>query len=171
MHCYVHAMIYECEMCVFVRENKSLTTAVEILGVESLIACWKWRICISSNFIEGILLLGNITQISVVIWLDPGFTVAEDEVVGCYLVGSRFHNDLLGRDELTVIWSDPGFAENYLKLNSLLVGSRFHNNLLGMQRLTSIWSDPGFTVTYRRKRWINCYLVGSRLCRKFLEIE
>ena len=40
MHWYVHAMMYECEMCVFVRENKSLTAAVEILGVESLIVYW-----------------------------------------------------------------------------------------------------------------------------------
>ena len=30
--CYVHAMMYECEVYVFVRENKSLTTAEEILG-------------------------------------------------------------------------------------------------------------------------------------------
>ena len=35
---------------------------------------------------------------SVVIWSDPGFTVAEDEVVGFYLVGSRFHGNLLGEE-------------------------------------------------------------------------
>ena len=29
---YVHVMMYECEMYVFVWENKSLTTAEEILG-------------------------------------------------------------------------------------------------------------------------------------------
>ena len=29
---YTHAMIYECEVYVFVRENKSLTTVEEILG-------------------------------------------------------------------------------------------------------------------------------------------
>ena len=29
---YVHAMMYECEMYVFVRENKSLTAAMEIMG-------------------------------------------------------------------------------------------------------------------------------------------
>ena len=68
--------------------------------VESLIACWKWRICISSNSIEEMLLLGSITQESVVIWSDPGFIVAEDGVVSCYLVGSRFHGNLLGDVEV-----------------------------------------------------------------------
>ena len=29
---YVHDMMYECEMYAFVRENKSLTAAEEILG-------------------------------------------------------------------------------------------------------------------------------------------
>ena len=29
---YVHAVMYECEMYVSVREKKSLTTVVEILG-------------------------------------------------------------------------------------------------------------------------------------------
>ena len=40
------------------------------------------------------LLLGNIAHTSAVIWSDLGFIVAKDEVVGYYLVGSRFHGNL-----------------------------------------------------------------------------
>ena len=51
------------------------------------------------KFVERMLLLGNIAHMSVVIWSGLGFTVAEDEVVGCYLVRSRFHGNLL-EDEI-----------------------------------------------------------------------
>ena len=148
MHCYVHAIMYVCEMCVFVRENKSLTTAEEIFG--------GW-------ILDCLLEMKNM-HIFKFFWRDA-FVGEHHSNISCYLVGSRLHScwgwssRLLsgrvqvswqltgGRDELTVIWSDPGFAENSLKLNSHLVGSRFHNNLLGMWRLTVFWSDPGFTVT------------------------
>ena len=44
------------------------------------------------------LLQGSITQGSAIIWSDPGFIVVGAEVVGFYLVGSRFHDDLLGEE-------------------------------------------------------------------------
>ena len=50
------------------------------------------------NFVERMLSLGNIVRMSAVIWSDPGYAVAEDEVVGCYLVGSRFHGNLLEKE-------------------------------------------------------------------------
>ena len=61
--------------------------------------------------------------------------------------GSRIYGNLLGKNKLTIIWSDPGFAENFLKLNCYLFGFRLHNNLLGIRKLNVIWSDPGFAVT------------------------
>ena len=160
--------MYECEMYVFVRENKSLTTAEEIMG----------------GWIPDFLLEMKNMHIFKFCWKGAFYGEYRSDV-SCYLVGSRLHSCLgwssrflsgriqvsrwltWRRDELTVIWSDPGFAENSLKLNSHLVGSRLHNNLVGMRKLIVIWWDPGFTVTYRRKGWINYYLVGSRLCRFF----
>ena len=88
---------------------------------------------------------------------------AEDEEVNCYLVESRLHGNLLGKDKLTIIWSDPGFAENFLKLNCYLVESRLHNNWLGIRKLNVIWSDSRLCSNLLERMKLKWYLVGSKL--------
>ena len=77
--------------------------------------------------------------------------------VNCYLVGSRFYNKLFG--DLFVILSDSRFHGNLLGKNKLSViwsDSRLHRFL---EVVTTIWSGPGFIVSEK----LNYYLVGSRL--------
>ena len=65
---YVHAMMYECEMYVFVRENKSLTIVEDFREAESWIAvgdeeytylqtllkgCFHWGISLEHQLLSG----------------------------------------------------------------------------------------------------------------------
>ena len=119
-----------CEMYVIVQENKSLIAAGEILGGWIPDCRWGLRICISSNFVERMLSLGNISWMSTVIWSNPGFTICWGW--NSQLLPGRIHASRKltgGRDELTVIWWDSRLCRK-LSWNWIV-----------------IWSDPRFTTT------------------------
>ena len=56
---------------------------------------------------------------SAVIWSDQASQLAEDKEVNFYLVRSRLHGNLLGKDKLTVIWSDPRLRRKFLEIELL----------------------------------------------------
>ena len=72
--------------------------------------------------------------------------ISEMDEVNCYLVGSRFHNKLLG--DFSCYLAGLQVSQQTSEGNYYLVGSRLHNDLLEKMKLrTGVWSDPGFTIT------------------------
>ena len=46
----------------------------------------------------------------------------KDEVVNCYLIGSRLHGNLLGKNKSTVFWSNSRLRRKFLEIECYLVG-------------------------------------------------
>ena len=124
--------MYECEMHVFVWENKSLTAAEEFWEDESRIAVGDEEYTYRQTLLKGCFRWGISLERQLLSGRIQASQFAEDEEVNCYLVGSRLHGNLLWKNELTVIYSDSRLRRKFLGESEV--------------RLSSGWI-PGFTTT------------------------
>ena len=190
--------VYE---CIFVWENKSLTNVGEFVKSWTTVEEYVCLQALLRIFLPGIPVLlfwGELRWgILKTLWGECLFLIGErvqesllsvaltgESKLNWYLVGSRFHSNLLGMWRLTIIWSDPGFIVIYPRegwINYYLVGSRLHSNSLKLnshlvgsrlygllESCTIIWSNPGFIVSF----WESGLIViwsGSRFYNKLFK--
>ena len=105
----------------FVRENKSLTAVEEFWEAESRITVGDEEYIYLQTLLKGYFRWEISLECQLLFGRIQASQLAEDEEVNFYLVGFRLHGYLLGKDKLTIIWSDSRLCRKFLE-NELLSG-------------------------------------------------